>query len=174
VPVEATAAEPVECARIEFIEIVKSERRLTARCVGGGVLRMTAALSREPTGPKRETGDQRIPEGLYRIAGNARPSRFHLYIPIDYPSLHDADRALAEGAISAAVHRRIAAAHEEGRMPPQDTKLGGGLGLHGEGERWRGDSPYHDWTVGCVALADEDIDRIAALAPVGTPVEIRP
>jgi murein L,D-transpeptidase YafK len=135
---------------------------------------MTVALSREPSGPKRARGDQRTPEGLYRIAGRGRPSRFHLFIPINYPSRDDAESAFTAGSISADDHRRILAAHARGAFPPQDTPLGGWLGLHGEGPRWRGDSPWHDWTYGCVALADADIDRIAKLAPVGTVIEIRP
>ncbi len=132
------------------------------------------ALSRQPDGPKRAKGDERTPEGSYRIAGAARRSRFHLYVPIDYPSLRDAEIGLAAGTIGRAAYDRIVAAHARGELPPQDTALGGWLGLHGEGERWRGDTRWHDWTLGCFALADGDMERIVELAPIGTPVEIRP
>jgi hypothetical protein len=114
-----------------------------------------------------------MPEGEYRIAGPARRSRFHRFIPIDYPSPADAERGLAAGRISAAERDAIARAHAAGRLPPQDTALGGHLGLHGEGRRWRGELDL-DWTEGCVALADEAIELLAARVRPGTPVRIQP
>ena len=157
---------------IERIEVRKSERTLTAHCHGGGRLEFSIALSRE-SGPKRERGDLRTPEGDYRIAAQGRRSRFHRFIPIDYPSLADAEVALAEGRISVAERDAIALAHRHGRLPPQDTALGGHLGFHGEGERWQGDLDL-DWTEGCFALADAAIDLLASRAPPGTPVHILP
>jgi hypothetical protein len=161
------------CPEVARLEVRKGERVLEAWCRGGGLRVFPIALSREPVGAKRHSGDQRIPEGAYRIAGSPRASRFHLFIPIDYPSVDDANRGLAEGTISRSQHRRILAAHAAGRLPPQDTALGGLLGFHGEGERWRGDLDL-DWTEGCVAVADEAIRWIAEHAKRGTPVEIRP
>ncbi|MEZ4282462.1 MAG: L,D-transpeptidase [Myxococcota bacterium] len=161
------------CPAIERLEVRKHERRLEAHCAGGGLRVFAIALSREPVGAKRRSGDQRIPEGDYRIAGTARPSRFELFIPIDYPARADADRGLAEGLISRDVHRRIVSAHERGQLPPQDTALGGLVGFHGEGPRWRGDLDL-DWTQGCVAVADETIRWLAQHAKRGTPVAIRP
>jgi hypothetical protein len=165
-------APPVRCARIERVEVRKSERRLLAHCLGGAELAFPIALSREP-GPKRARGDQRTPEGAYRIAAPARPSRFHRFVPIDYPSLADAEAGLAEGRITASERDAIARAHREGRLPPQDTALGGNLGFHGEGSRWRGDLDL-DWTEGCFALSDDAIEALAARAPPGTPVLILP
>ena len=131
------------------------------------------ALSRVPEGAKRASGDERTPEGDYHVAGPARPSRFHLFLPIDYPSPADADRALAERVISRRTHREILAAHAAHRMPPQRTALGGALGFHGEGERWRGDLDL-DWTEGCIAVPNEGIAWLARHAPPGTPVRILP
>jgi murein L,D-transpeptidase YafK len=161
------------CERIERIVVRKTERVLVAACEGGAELRLPVALARA-TGPKRARGDQRMPEGDYRIAGPVRPSqRFHRFLPIDYPALADADRALAEGRIGRAEHAAIARAHREGRLPPQETALGGHLGFHGEGRRWRGSGAL-DWTEGCVALSDADMERLGALAAPGTPVRIEP
>ena len=137
--------------RAERLEVSKSRRSLTVRCVGGGVLEFPIALARE-RGPKRAAGDQRMPEGEYRSPGAARRSRFYLFIPIDYPSRADADLALAEGRIPKDVHAAIARAHKTRRLPPQDTALGGLVGIHGEGERWKGDDRLN-WTEGCVAIA---------------------
>jgi hypothetical protein len=155
------------------IEVRKRERVLEAWCEGGGLRDFPIALSRVPEGAKRSRGDERTPEGDYHVAAAARRSRFHLFLPIDYPSPRDAERALAERSISSAVHRQILAAHAAGRMPPQDTGLGGWVGFHGEGERWRGDLDL-DWTQGCFALADDAIDWLARAAPPGTPVRISP
>lgn len=151
----------------------KSERRLVASCPGGAELAFPVSLSREPVGAKQTLGDQRVPEGDYRVAGPARPSRFHLFLPIDYPSLEDAERALQAGRITRAQRDAIARAHAAGRLPPQNTALGGRLGIHGEGERWRGDLGL-DWTEGCIAVSDDVIEWLAVAAPSGTPVAILP
>jgi murein L,D-transpeptidase YafK len=161
------------CPRIERLEVRKSERALIVSCSGGARLRFSVALSREPVGAKLRRGDDRVPEGDYRIIGPARPSRFHRFLPIDYPASADAARGLAAGVISRADYQAIVQAHRVGRPPPQDTALGGHLGFHGEGERWRGDLGL-DWTDGCIAVADETIDLLAARAPPGTPVRIVP
>jgi hypothetical protein len=171
-PPEPPAAER-PCDRIERLEVRKAERRLVVACAGGGERVFPVALSREPAGAKRARADQRVPEGEYRIAGPARRSRFHLFLPIDYPSPADADRALADGLITPGERDAITRARAEGRLPPQDTALGGNLGFHGEGERWRGEQGL-DWTEGCIAVADAVIELLAERAPSGTPVVIRP
>jgi murein L,D-transpeptidase YafK len=170
-PTEAPAAQPA-CARAERLDVSKSRRSLTVRCAGGGTLEIPIALARE-RGPKRSVGDSRMPEGEYHVAGAARASRFHLFIPIDYPSRADADLALKEGRISKDTHAAIARAHKARRMPPQDTELGGLLGLHGEGKRWRGDHLLN-WTEGCIAMSDASIAQLAKLVRPGTPLSIAP
>jgi hypothetical protein len=170
----AVAPAPPPCQRIIAIVVLKAQRELVATCARGAEVRLPVALGREPVGPKLQEGDRRTPEGLYEIVDTARPSRFHRFIPIDYPAPADADAALREGRISAAEHRRIQRAHESGRMPPGDTALGGEIGFHGEGPRWRGDSVDLDWTYGCIALSDTDIDFLAERITPGTPVWIVP
>lgn len=165
---------PPPCERIVRIEIRKSERTLRAHCERGAVVEMTAAMGREPTGHKLEFGDLRTPEGQYRISGPAEASRFHAFVPIDYPSVADADRALAEGRIRAADHARIVSAHQRDETPPADTVMGGKIGLHGEGSRWAGDSVQLDWTYGCVAVSDRDLDFLIARIEPGVRVEILP
>jgi murein L,D-transpeptidase YafK len=162
------------CERILGIEVRKAERLLIARCEGGAAVRFRIALGREPRGPKTRLGDLRTPEGEYRISGPARGSRFHLFIPIDYPSTADARRALELGILSAELYREIVRAIETGSLLPPDSPLGGGLGLHGEGGRWSGKSEFLDWTNGCIALGDEEIEFLAERLPVGTPVLVLP
>lgn len=165
---------PGPCLHIERLVANKSERNLRVHCEGGAVFTFPAAFGREPLGAKRVAGDERTPEGDYHVAGPARPSRFHRFLPIDYPSLADADLALAEKRISRADHRRIVEAHRRGLMPPQDTPLGGLLGLHGEGARWRGESKLLDWTHGCIALPDAELDFVVDRVKKGTPIRIVP
>jgi murein L,D-transpeptidase YafK len=172
-PAPAPIPPPAACQEVERLTVYKSERRLVAACRGGGERVFPVSLSREPVGAKRVQGDRRVPEGEYRVAGAARPSRFHLFLPIDYPSPADAERALAEGRITRAERDAIARAHAAGALPPHDTALGGRLGIHGEGARWRGDLDL-DWTEGCVAVTDAAIDWLAVAAPPGTPVVILP
>ncbi len=163
------------CALIERIEIWKGRRTMIARCTNGSGLALSVGLGRENDGPKRVGSDNRTPEGYYHVAAQATPSnKFHLFIPIDYPSRADAERALGHGTISERDYEAILDAVEAGRLPPQTTPLGGHLGFHGEGDRWRGDSPNLDWTYGCIAVADEQIEFLAEHAPPGTPVIIHP
>jgi murein L,D-transpeptidase YafK len=177
-PLEPEIATPdpfdLPCYRVTSIEVRKSERLLLATCEDGALRRYTVALGRENTGPKRALGDRRTPEGDYRVSGPPRKSRFRLFLPFDYPGVHDAEAALAAGEIDADTRDAIVQAHAAGRMPPQHTPLGGLLGFHGEGMRWRGDSQHLDWTEGCVAMNDDDIAYLAARTPPGTPVRIVP
>ena len=174
-PAPAPLEPPRQCARILRIEVRKSARSLSAHCEGGAVLTMTAALGRQNRGDKLASGDDRTPEGLYRISGRARRSRFHLFLPIDYPSAGDAEAAFDEGRISPRDHARILYAATFGLAAPGDTPLGGGLGLHGEGRRWQGESAELDWTNGCIAVTDPEIEFLAARVEVGkTEVLIEP
>ena len=162
------------CPRIAHILILKSEHLLVARCDPGPVIVMSVALGRAPVGTKQTHGDQRTPEGNYNVSGPARLSRFHRLIPIDYPSQRDADSALERGAITAREHARIVARRAHDRPPPQNTALGGELGLHGEGPAWQGETAGLDWTYGCIAVRDPEIDFLAHRVRVGTPVWIQP
>lgn len=162
------------CQRILRIEVYKAARELVAFCEGGGEQRMTAAVGREPRGHKAATGDLRTPEGSYRIVGPLERNRFHGFIPIDYPSLTDANAALLEGRITHQDFTRIEAAHARGVQPPDDTPLGGDIGIHGEGQRWAGDSQHLDWTYGCIAVTDFDLDFLGERVEIGVEVLILP
>ena len=168
------ASPPGDCLRIVGLSIDKSERRLSATCATGQVKTFRVALGQLPLGYKREMRDLRTPEGFYRIAEPPRGSRFHVFMLLDYPSLADADRALSNGDISPRTYLRIARAVARGELPPQDTLLGGLIGIHGEGRDHKGESQSTDWTLGCIALSDADAEYIAFRVDVGTPVKIEP
>jgi hypothetical protein len=110
-----------------------------------------------PPGHKVKIGDLRTPEGWYRTSD--RPwSAFYHAITIHYPNREDARKGLVDGRINQAQHDAIVAADRAGIEPPSDTRLGGKILFHGGG----GTS---DWTLGCVALDDADIDTLRSLLP---------
>lgn len=173
-PAIVRAPLPDPCLRFVGLSIDKSERKLSGTCATGEVKTFRVALGQLPFGHKREMRDLRTPEGFYRIAEAPRGSRFHVFMLLDYPSLADADRALSVGDISPRTYLRIARAVARGEVPPQDTLLGGLIGIHGEGRDHQGDSSRTDWTFGCIALSDADAEYIAFRVDVGTPVTIEP
>ena len=82
-----------------------------------------------------------------------------------YPNALDAEKGLGEGRIDAATERSIRTALSSDRKPPQSTPLGGEILLHGGGSG-------SDWTLGCVAMENEDIDALRALLPVDLRVDV--
>lgn len=162
--------------RAEPWVLVDSKARTVAVMDQSGVLERfeKVALGTRGAGVKLRQGDDKTPVGSFRITDIRPSSRYGLFIGLDYPNLDYARLALFEGRISDAQYRSILRALEAGRMPPASTPLGGEIGLHGVG---RADPRVHhaelDWTSGCIALADPQIQRLAALVRVGTRVEIR-
>jgi murein L,D-transpeptidase YafK len=121
----------------------------------------------------KKKGDHRTPLGRFTIAWIPRKSQYHRFLGLNYPDLERADRALVDGEITEAQWQAIRRASEAKSRPPQDTPLGGFIGIHGTGA---GDPKIHgqyNWTSGCIALTNDQIDRLANWVRVGTPVEIR-
>lgn len=118
-------------------------------------------------------GDEKSPLGEFRI-NEIRPSqRFHLFFALNYPTSVQAERALSKGRISKEEYRRLKEAREKGDPPPQNTRLGGNIGIHGIGG---GSLDIHrmvNWTDGCVALTNEQIEQLAKEVAVGARVRIR-
>jgi lipoprotein-anchoring transpeptidase ErfK/SrfK len=121
----------------------------------------------------KKKGDHRTPLGRFTIAWIPRKSQYHRFLGLNYPDLERADRALVDGEITEAQWQAIRRASEAKIRPPQDTPLGGFIGIHGTGA---GDPKIHgqyNWTSGCIALSNDQIDRLMSWVRVGTPVEIR-
>jgi hypothetical protein len=125
------------------------------------------ALGTNASDPKRKEGDGCTPEGAYTICTKNDRSRFHLFLGLSYPNLKDAERGLRTGQITPAEHEAITRAVAERKRPPWNTRLGGEIGLHGNGTG-------SDWTLGCVALADADIEELFLLLNLGDEVVIEP
>jgi murein L,D-transpeptidase YafK len=134
--------------------VFKSKRVLMVIGKGGVLGVWPISLGANPTGPKREEGDGRTPEGDYVIDGRVPNSRYHLSLHLSYPNAADIERA-----------------HELHRSP------GGDIAIHGRPNDYHpvvaGEWPG-DWTDGCVALDNSAIEAVSRLVDVGTPVTIRP
>ena len=134
--------------------IEKNERRLTLFAKGKVLKTYQVALGGNPVGPKERQGDHKTPEGIYSIDGRNKYSGYHLSLHISYPNEKDKKRAKSLG-----------------------VSPGGDIMIHGikNGFGWAGDKHVEiDWTKGCIAVTDEEIEEIADLVPNGTTVEIRP
>jgi murein L,D-transpeptidase YafK len=118
-------------------------------------------------------GDRRTPLGRFSIAWIPAKSQYHRFLGLNYPDRERADRALADGDITEAQWQAIRRASEANRRPPQDTPLGGFIGIHGTGDGDPGIHSQFNWTSGCIALTNDQIDRLVDLVRIGTPVEIR-
>lgn len=118
-------------------------------------------------------GDETTPRGIFHVAWIDRHSRFTTFYGLDYPSARIARRAYAEGTISQVERDAILQALRQHRTPPQNTPLGGQLGIHGLGGGRPGVQQAVNWTDGCVALSNRDLRRLSRWMHVGTRVVIR-
>ena len=112
------------------------------------------ALGANPVGPKQLQGDHKTPEGTYVLDRRNQRSRFYRSIHISYPSENDRAQAAKLGG-----------------------DPGGDIMVHGlpNGFGWLGDGHRHmDWTDGCIAVTDAEMDEIWKMVPNGTTIEIRP
>jgi murein L,D-transpeptidase YafK len=157
------------------IVVDKSEKTLTLFKDGTPRKTYPIAIGRVETGAKQTAGDWRTPEGLYSIAAHHPGSRFHKALKISYPNTKDAARGLANGLITADQAAAIEDAVENGNLPPQDTKLGYNIEIHGGYHLVQGDpGRIRSYTRGCMAVTNTMIDEIYAWADDGVPVLIQP
>ena len=143
-------------APVDLVVVDKSDRELRLMGDEGGtvLMRFPVALGGDPVGHKTREGDGRTPEGRYTLDWRNPDSAFHRSIHVSYPN--EADRA---------------AAAERGEDP------GGMIMLHGQrnGLGWLGWlTQRFDWTEGCIALANDDMDVVWDNVPNGTPIVIQP
>jgi len=128
----------------------------------GAVARYPVSLGPGGAGFKRQEGDRVTPVGHYRVIGNGPSSSFTFFLRLDYPNADD--------------RRRFAQLKAAGELP-RDATIGGDIGIHGgtpPGTNHAEDVPFarRDWTLGCIAVEDDEIRVIARRTPPGTPVDI--
>jgi hypothetical protein len=149
------------------VQVRKSERTLNLYSGETLVKAYRVGLGPDPVGHKAREGDGRTPEGKLYVCTRLKQSRYHRFMGLSYPTPADAARGLESGVITAAEKRSIEEAHQRRRQPLWNTALGGAVGLHGRG----GGS---DWTLGCVAVEDAEIEELFEVLPLGTPVNVLP
>ncbi len=121
----------------------------------------------------RRRGSNATPMGEFRVNRFNRESDWHIFIGLDYPTPTHARVALDEGVYTQQDYDDYFSYYRRHGYPPQDTALGGFIGLHGVG---KGDPEIHrqfHWTQGCVAVTDAQIERLAEAIDIGTRVVIR-
>ena len=131
------------------------------------------AIGRYGTTWSKMTKDDKTPLGKFRVGWINEKSRYYRFFGLNYPNLDTAKRALDENRITEETWLSILKAKIMGKTPPQDTPLGGHIGIHGIG---RGDQDIHhsyNWTNGCVALTNEQIDQLGKWIKPGILVNIR-
>jgi murein L,D-transpeptidase YafK len=128
-------------------------------------------------GDKRMEGDKRTPEGEFYICTMNHSKRFYKFMGLSYPDLKHAEFGLKSGMISLPEYVSIKKAIDERQPPPWDTRLGGAVGIHGralEGGATRQSFVGLNWTDGCIALDNADVDELFNAVSIGTPVTILP
>jgi murein L,D-transpeptidase YafK len=140
--------------RADRVFVLKKERKLELMNSGKVIKTYEVALGGDPIGAKTRQGDHKTPEGVYLLDSRNAHSKFYKSIHISYPNVQDR-----------------AAARKNGVSP------GGDVFVHGLPNGYRYVGTAHrlkDWTDGCIAVTDEELDEIWQAVPNGTPIEIRP
>jgi murein L,D-transpeptidase YafK len=140
--------------KVDLIVVEKSAHTMALMSKGNALKTYHVALSTVPVGAKERAGDHKVPEGNYTIDEKKPQSRFHLALHVSYPNAADRARAKKMG-----------------------VDPGGEIEIHGLEKKyaWLGSlHREHDWTDGCIAVTDAEIEEIYPLVAVGTAVEIRP
>ena len=146
-----SASATAQDGAVDLVRVDKSDRTLTLYAQGHAVRTYTGIqLGDEPVGPKHFQGDERTPEGRYTLDYGNPHSAYHLSLHISYPDAQDRTYARARG-----------------RSP------GGDIFIHGQPNGYEA-RPEGDWTDGCIALSDTEIEEVWNLVGDGTPIEIVP
>jgi len=161
----------------EQIEVVidRSEHKLIVKKEGTTLRTFKVALGSGGRKAKLKEGDHKTPKGTYRISVVRDSQRFHMFMQLDYPNMDDARRALQNDVITRYEYRRILDAHSYGRLLPQNTALGEAIGIHGIGQETKDKLEIHqiaDWTQGCIALRNDEVEELSRFVHVGTTVSI--
>lgn len=122
---------------------------------------------------EKARNDKKTPLGEYRIGWVNENSKFHRFFGLTYPNKENAKRAYLSGALNERAFRAILRAEMAEDVPPQNTALGGQIGIHGLGGANAMIHNEFDWTSGCIAMTDKQIDQLSPWIKKGTPVVIR-
>jgi murein L,D-transpeptidase YafK len=147
------------------IEVKKGDKTL--------VVLDNIAIGRNGAGEKIHRGDDITPLGNFRIGWINTNSSFHKFFGLTYPNVEHADIALKKGYIDLETYESIAKAHFFGQIPPQSTDLGGQIGIHGLGSANLSIHRSMNWTHGCIALTNDQVDQLSHWIEKGTLVTVK-
>lgn len=150
-----------------LLKIEKQNRRLVLLENHRAVFECRIALGREPVGPKQAQGDGRTPEGIYYICLVKEQGKYGRSLGLSYPGEADACVAFADRRIDERTLENIRTACREKRRPPWGSPLGGEIYIHEGGVE-------SDWTQGCIALEQKDMDVLFPLRDQLEAVQIVP
>jgi murein L,D-transpeptidase YafK len=144
--------------KADRVVIHKHAHELTLSDHGKPLATYSVAIGPGGEGPKLREGDKVTPVGRYHVIGHSR-SVFHIFLRLDYPNADD--------------RARFAQLKKSGALP-KDATIGGDVGIHGAPAQaeWKKIHKTVDWTLGCIALDDDEIEQVAAMVPDGTIVDI--
>jgi murein L,D-transpeptidase YafK len=125
------------------------------------------ALGGAPQGDKGREGDLKTPEGELYVAWKNERSSFHRFLGLSYPMERHAERGYANGLIDKKTRDAIVDAVKSRKKPPQHTRLGGLVGIHGGGAG-------ADWTLGCIAVSNEEAEWLFKEMQVGDRIVVHP
>ena len=145
--------------KADLVTVVKSERKMYLSCKGKVLKKYDIALGENPVGPKRVQGDKKTPEGKYKLDYYKANSSFYKALRISYPNRKDSRNAW-----------------KMGKSP------GGAIMIHGQPNNRKIEKSFlnrffkrnNDWTAGCIALENDEMDEVLRLVKVGTPIHIKP
>ncbi len=170
------ADRPRAHVQVYELEIVKSERKLFVKQHGRIKRSFNIAVGSGGYGDKHRRGDKKTPVGIYQIYGFNNNSRFHFFMRLNYPNIKDAFFGLKDRVIGHNEYNRIVSAWRRGHPPPQNTLLGGAIGIHGlgiENDEKLGIHADENWTEGCIALTNREIEDLRRYVSHGTRVVIK-
>ncbi|MEN8763695.1 MAG: L,D-transpeptidase [Thiogranum sp.] len=156
--------------------ILVDTRKMTLSVLEGNTVRRTykkIAIGRAGTTTDKIQGDDKTPLGRFHLVRIAPKTPFHRFFGLDYPTAGHAERALQAGIIGQEHYEAIRQAFQNRDIPPQATPLGGYIGIHGVG---KGNPAIHadfNWTHGCIALTNQQIDDLSSWIRIGMPVVVR-
>ena len=131
------------------------------------------SIGRNGSGFKHQRGDEITPLGRYKISWIDRKSQYNLFYGFNYPSRKNIETALKKKLVDIKTFNSVMIAHKNNRVPPQNTPVGGLIGIHGLG---RADKKIHatmNWTRGCIALTNEQIEKLDTWVQKGTIVVVK-
>ena len=141
-------------AQVDSIVIYKSKHELLVYSKKKLLKTYSIAIGRQPIGTKQFEGDKKTPEGMYYINDKNPNSGWHKNLGISYPNATDRKRAKQLG-----------------------KSTGGAIKIHGLQNKRGFVGKFHrwkDWTLGCIAVTDDEVDELYRAVKIGTPIEIKP